>query len=119
MPRPPKYRVQFRMRIHTGQGVAIGPGKIALLEAIVQTGSITGAARQMGMSYRRAWLLVDDLNRAMRSPAVRTATGGARGGGTSVTAAGHELIRRYRSVEATAERMTASDLDAIKRLLAL
>ncbi|WP_299452292.1 LysR family transcriptional regulator [uncultured Pigmentiphaga sp.] len=113
-----KLRIQFRMRIYRDGGTAVGPGKIALLEAVVRTGSITAAAQEMGMSYRRAWLLIHELNRSLRRPAVATAVGGARGGGTTVTETGHEIIRRYRSVEAAAERAAAADLAALKRMLA-
>jgi len=111
-------RVQFRMRIYRDGGIAVGPGKIALLEAVLRTGSITAAAQEMGMSYRRAWLLVDELNRSLRQPAVETAVGGARGGGTALTETGVELIRRYRAVEATAREAAAEDLCALKRMLA-
>jgi molybdate transport system regulatory protein len=110
--------VQFRMRIYRHQGIAIGPGKVALIESIGETGSITAAARQLGMSYRRAWLLVDELNRSLRSPAVTTAAGGAHGGGTLLTPVGHELVRRYREVERTAHEACARDLAALVRLLA-
>jgi molybdate transport system regulatory protein len=79
--------------------LAIGPGKVALLEAIQQTGSITSSAKKLGMSYRRAWLLVDQTNRCLIRPAVQTAAGGRRGGGTSLTPVGVELIRRYRALE--------------------
>jgi len=111
-------RVQFRMRIYRDADIAVGPGKIALLEAIAQAGSITAAAQQLGMSYRRAWLLVDELNRALRKPAVESAAGGARGGGTVVTPTGLELIERYRAIEATAAAAAAADIAALRRLLA-
>ncbi|OVZ55610.1 ModE family transcriptional regulator [Pigmentiphaga sp. NML080357] len=113
-----KPRFQFRLRVYRDAAIAIGPGKIALLEAILQTGSITAAAQQMGMSYRRAWLLVDELNRSLREPAVESAVGGARGGGTMVTEAGKEIIRRYRSIEATAQAAAAEDIEAMTRMLA-
>ena len=70
------FNVKFRLRIYRDEGIAIGPGKIALVEAIAETGSISAAARHLGMSYRRAWLLVDELNRALRKPAVVGAAGG-------------------------------------------
>ena len=79
--------------------LAIGPGKVALLEAIGQTGSITASAKKLGMSYRRAWLLVEETNRCLNRPAVETAAGGQHGGGTSLTPAGVELVRRYRALE--------------------
>lgn len=92
------------VRFHIRDGdrateLAIGPGKVALLEAIEQTGSITSSAKKLGMSYRRAWLLVDETNRCLVRPAVQTAAGGQRGGGTSLTPVGVELVRRYRALE--------------------
>ena len=95
-----KAEVRFHIRDRAAQSaLAIGPGKIALLEAIEQTGSITASAKKLRMSYRRAWLLVDETNRCLVRPAVRTATGGQRGGGASLTPAGIDLIRRYRALE--------------------
>ena len=63
-------RVQFRLRVVRGDDIAVGPGKVDLLEAIARDGSITVAARSLGMSYRRAWLLVDTMNRSFRGPVV-------------------------------------------------
>jgi molybdate transport system regulatory protein len=94
----PEVRFHIRDRGHETK-LAIGPGKVALLEAIAQTGSITSSAKKLGMSYRRAWLLVDETNRCLVRPAVQTAAGGQRGGGTSLTPVGVELIRRYRALE--------------------
>lgn len=79
--------------------LAIGPGKVALLEAIDETGSITSSAKRLGMSYRRAWLLVEETNRCLVRPAVETVSGGRRGGGTALTPLGVELVRRYRALE--------------------
>lgn len=111
-------KVQFRLRIYQGDSIAIGPGKVALLEAIAETGSISAAARQLGMSYRRAWVLIDETNRSLASPAVATAAGGAHGGGTALTPVGDALVRHYRAVEATARTAAAPDLAALTRLLA-
>lgn len=113
-----KSKVQFRLRIYRDDSIAIGPGKIALLEAIAETGSISAAARQFSMSYRRAWLLVDEMNRALAKPAVNTAAGGSFGGGTVLTPVGEELIKRYRAVESVARTAAAIDIAAITRLLA-
>lgn len=110
--------VQFRLRIHRDEDVAIGPGKVALLEAVAECGSISAAARQLGMSYRRAWLLLDELNRALRSPAVSTATGGSHGGGATLTPVGEEIVRRYRAIESHARVACAGDIAALSRLLA-
>ena len=94
----PGVRFHIRDRVKRSDP-AIGPGKIALLEAISRTGSITAAAKLLGMSYRRAWLLVDETNRCLVRPAVQTIAGGERGGGTSLTPAGAQLVQRYRAVE--------------------
>ena len=108
---------RFRLRINKGEEIAIGPGKVALLEAIVAAGSITAAAKDLGMSYRRAWLLVDDMNRCFRKPVVDSAKGGKEGGGTVVTATGLEVIALYRGIEAQARKSTANDLARLRRLL--
>lgn len=106
-----------KIRILIGAVVAIGPGKADLLQAIARTGSISAAARAMGMSYRRAWLLVDALNAAFRRPLVETVTGGRRGGGARVTELGEEVLRRYRAMEARASRSVASDLKRFAGLI--
>ena len=113
-----KSRVQFRLRIYRDESIAIGPGKIALLEAIAETGSITAAGRQLGMSYRRAWMLIDETNRALSAPAVSTAAGGAHGGGSALTPVGEQVVRHYRAIESTARVAAAADITALTRLLA-
>lgn len=113
-----KSKVQFRLRVYRDDTIAIGPGKVALLEAVAETGSISAAARQLGMSYRRAWLLIDETNRALASPAVNTAAGGVHGGGTALTEVGIALVTHYRAAENTARLATAADIAALKRLLA-
>ena len=113
-----KSKVQFRFRIYRDESIAIGPGKVALLEAIAETGSISAAARQLGMSYRRAWVLIDEVNRSLSSPAVNTSTGGAHGGGAVLTSVGERLVRHYRAVESTARVAAAADITALTRLLA-
>lgn len=109
---------RFRFRITVGELVAIGPGKIALLDAIGQTGSITAAAKSMGMSYRRAWMLLDALNGALAQPAVDSAKGGSHGGGSALTEVGHELLRLYRRIEHTAARANEADIARVLALLA-
>jgi molybdate transport system regulatory protein len=91
-------------------GSRIGPGKAALLESVQSTGSISAAARAMGMDYKRAWLLIESLNNAFTSPAVERATGGIGGGGATLTALGIDLIARYRRLEAAAAGLAADDL---------
>jgi molybdate transport system regulatory protein len=109
--------IQFRLRVLLGDDIAIGPGKVDLLEAIGATGSITAAAKTLGMSYRRAWLLVDTMNRCFMTPVVMTEAGGASGGGTRLTATGAEVVRRYRSMEAKAARAGSRDLAALMTLM--
>jgi molybdate transport system regulatory protein len=99
-----------------GECIAVGPGKIALLEAIDAAGSLTAAAKDLGMSYRRAWLLLDELNRSLRRPAVDSAKGGEHGGGSVLTEQGRALLEVYRRIEATA---TAACQDDIRRMLAM
>jgi molybdate transport system regulatory protein len=115
---PPRIKpvAKFRVRVTVGEVIAIGPGKVLLLEAVVETGSITSAAKHLGMSYRRAWLLLDELNRALRKPAVDSAKGGQHGGGSLVTDTGLQLIALYRGIEETAARACQPEL---KRLVAL
>ena len=93
---------KLRLRILFGPEIAVGPGKVALLAAIAETGSISAAARSLGMSYRRAWLLADTMNRCFRSPVVEAAPGGRGGGGARVTALGREMLERYQAMEKTA-----------------
>lgn len=111
--------VRFRMRIMTGDTIAIGPGKIQLLEAIQQTGSLTAAARHIDMSYRRAWILVDELNQALKKPAVESAKGGEHGGGSVLTPVGQRLVAQYRRIEAAAAATCKAEIRAITNLLAL
>lgn len=100
--------LSIRIDLHSGE--RIGPGKIRLLELIGTTGSISAAGRAMGMSYRRAWLLVDSLNRALGAPVVTTRQGGASGGGARVTELGRELIARYRALETETAAATRRQL---------
>lgn len=102
-----------RLRILFGHAVALGPGKANLLELIAETGSISSAARRMNMSYRRAWLLVDTMNRCFRSPLVETATGGKGGGGARITELGQEILHRYREMERKAIAAAMEDMQAI------
>jgi len=113
-----KSKVQFRLRIYRDDCIAIGPGKVELLEAIAETGSITAAAKHLGMSYRRAWMLIDEMNRSLAHPAVNTAAGGSHGGGTALTSVGEAIVKHYRAVESAARVASAPDLTALTRLLA-
>jgi len=106
-----------RVRIHIQfEGDhSLGPGKAQLLEAVAEHGSISAAARSMGMAYRHAWELIDDLNRCFREPVVRTSAGGRSGGGAHLTAFGEELVRRFRAMERAAGSAMADDLAALDR----
>ena len=107
-----------RLRILLGTGIAIGPGKADLLEAIARTGSISAAAREMGMSYRRAWTLVEVMNRSFSGPLVETLTGGSGGGGAQVTEFGADVLARYRAMETKAAISVAPEMKAFARLMA-
>jgi molybdate transport system regulatory protein len=103
---------QLSLRIDLPQG-RIGPGKIALLEAIDREGSISAAGRAIGMSYKRAWDLVDALNTLVGEPVVAASTGGYRGGGATLTDAGRKLVADYRAIERAAHRAAARRLAAL------
>ena len=107
LPARPQIRILFR------KAIAMGPGKADLLRAIEETGSISAAARTLGMSYRRAWLLVDTMNQCFKSPVVETLTGGQKGGGARVTDLGHEVLRRYLEMEAKATGQRAEGTGAV------
>ena len=109
---------KLRLRILFGPEIAVGPGKIALLDAIAETGSISAAARRLGMSYRRAWLLIDTMNRCFREPVIETASGGKGGGGARITAIGEEVLRRYRIMEETAVTSVRDQITEFSSLLA-
>lgn len=108
---------RLTLRLDFANGSQIGPGKIRLLEAIGQTGSIAAAGRSMGMSYRRAWLLVDQINRAFTQPAVTGQTGGSGGGGTALTDWGRDLVTLYRQAEADSLRANAAALARMEGML--
>lgn len=101
------------LRIDLTPDQRIGPGKIALLEAIRDAGSISGAGRALRMSYRRAWLLVEDLNRTFAEPVVAAQAGGTRGGGAVLTEFGRELVACYRDLEREAQELAARRLDPL------
>jgi molybdate transport system regulatory protein len=100
----------IRIRVMAGDTIAFGPGKAELLQAIAHSGSISGAAREMGMSYRRAWLLVEQMNRSFRAPLVLTATGGAKGGGAQVTDLALDVLARYQAMQQKACAAARDDL---------
>src|SRR5215813_9603638 len=109
--------IRLTVRVDFGSDRALGPGKIRLLETIGETGSISQAGRSLDMSYRRAWLLVDDLNRCFREPVVTTQPGGAQGGGATLTDFGRGLIQKYRLIEKQAMAATKPQLHDLEASL--
>ena len=102
------------VRIDIDAGARIGPGKIELLETIHQSGSISAAGRAMEMSYKRAWDLVDEINRICRQAAVERQTGGKNGGGATLTRFGATLVARYRKIEKDATSAARKELEALR-----
>ena len=108
----------LRLRIVLRPGVAIGPGKADLLEAIGETASLTAAAKHCAMSYKRCWLLVQEMNDAFATPLVETIKGGmGGGGGTRLTALGQRVLERYRRMEADAGEAVASSMADLRHYL--
>jgi molybdate transport system regulatory protein len=117
MPRP-RANPSLHLRLDFGGERSLGPGKVRLLELVEETGSISAAGRSLKMSYRQAWLLIDELNRMFREPLVTSQIGGGGGGGAAVTKAGANVIRAYRDMERHAADASSTDIRALKRLLA-
>jgi molybdate transport system regulatory protein len=111
-------RPVLTIRVDFGPLGSLGPGKIRLMELISKHGSISAAGKEMGMSYRRAWLLVDDINQVFREPLVEKQTGGSGGGGARLTKLGRDVVGRYRAIEGAATTASAADLRALKASLA-
>lgn len=109
---------RISMRLDLGPGKRLGPGKISLLEAIRRQGSIARAGRDFSMSYRRAWLLVDELNRMFAEPLVETRGGGQGGGGAALTPEGERIVALYRTIERRTREGAAAELFAIEAALA-
>jgi molybdate transport system regulatory protein len=103
------------IRLDLGGGLRIGPGKVRLLEEIGRAGSISAAGRALGMSYRRAWELVEALNLGMGRPVAETAAGGAGGGGARLTELGQAVVQAYRAIEAEANATAADRLAELLR----
>lgn len=115
---PPPAQRKPRVRILMGELTAMGPGRADLIDAIDRTGSISAAAREMKMSYRRAWLLVETTNASFIEPLVVTNTGGSGGGGASVTEFGRGIVEHYRAMEQKAADSIASDFAVFGKLMA-
>lgn len=120
MPKPtakpkPAAFPRTRLRVYLAEDVMLGPGKADLLEGIAETGSIAAAGRRMGMSYKRAWQLVETLNGFFRAPLVTAATGGAKGGGAALTPLGAEVLARFRRMEAATVKACAAEIRALQK----
>ena len=102
-------RLKVKVQLYCGNEIAMGPGKADLLDAVGCQGSISAAARAMRMSYRRAWLLVDCMNRCWQHPLVRTAPGATHGAGARVTPFGQEVLAHYRALQAVLDGASTSD----------
>ena len=109
--------VQPRFRIFRGGDIALGPGKAELLALIRRTGSINQAARRMGMSYMRAWSLVQTMNRCFKKPLVLVSRGGEGGGGAELTEIGGQVVALYQQMEQAGLRATAAPWKQLRRLL--
>ena len=114
-----KNRITFkpRFRVMRGKEIALGPGKIDLLEAIRRASSISGAARDLGLSYKRAWDLVDIMNRSFKKPLVTPSAGGRGGGGSCLTRMGAHMVSLYRDMERKAETAISSEWKKISQAL--
>jgi len=109
--------IQLSLRLKFGDDRGIGPGKMRLLELIDEAGSISAAARALGMSWTRAWSLVQEVNATFCAPLVESHPGGAAGGGAKLTPTGYDVLRRYRAIEAQALASARADFEAIEALL--
>ena len=108
---------RFRLRLVFTPGEMLGPGKAELLERIAQTGSIAAAGREMGMSYKRAWQLVETMNAMFRDPLVESTRGGAKGGGAVVTDAGHTVLAEFRALEDVAQTAGSAHIRRLQAML--
>lgn len=107
--------IDLDLRIHLGDQIAIGPGKADLLESIQRTGSISAAGREMGMSYKHTWLLVESMNGCFQGALVQAVKGGKKGGGASLTSLGVEVLSCYRHMQAIAAEAIRPQVGEIKR----
>lgn len=119
MPAPtivdPPLSIDVGLRVHLGDQIAIGPGKAQLLASIQRTGSISAAGREMGISYKHAWLLVDSMNGCFRSALVEAVKGGKAGGGASLTSLGLEVLECYRHMQELAAEAIRPEVAKFKR----
>jgi molybdate transport system regulatory protein len=108
--------VMLRPHVSIGDMITFGPGKIELLRKVGEGHSISSAARALGMTYKRAWVLIDTLNRGFEKPVVETSSGGRGGGGARLTPLGEELVARYLALEAKVNAVTQEELTALAEL---
>lgn len=106
---------RLSIRIDLASGARIGPGKVAVLEAIAMAGSISAAGRSLKMSYRRTWELVEELNKSLGTAVVETAAGGSGGGGAVLTKAGKAVVSAYRAIELDTAEVARKHLLALNR----
>lgn len=106
---------EVRLRLVIDKEVGIGPGKIGLLEGIKQTGSIAAAGRQLDMSYKRAWYLVEAMNAHFDRPLVEASKGGKSGGGATLTQLGEDVLSAFREMEAATDKAIAPVLRRLRR----
>ncbi len=117
MPKTSNIRCRPRFRIMSGDLIALGPGKVDLLESIDNMGSISEAARQSNISYRRAWDMVDTMNQCFSDPLVESVTGGKGGGGATLTSLGKKVVEIYRNMEKKAGIATMEEWKSLKNHL--
>ena len=111
-------RLKLKLQLYCGDEIAMGPGKADLLEAIIREGSISAAGRALGMSYRRAWLLVDTMNRCFCAPLVETHPGGGKNAGARLTPAGEAALAAYRALSAQVEgRAAGADFATLQKAI--
>lgn len=115
VPRRPKPQTPVRLRVVLGNDLFLGPGKADLMEEIMNTGSISAAGRRLGMSYKRAWTLVETLNGYFAEPLVIKAPGGKTGGGALLTPLGQDVLKRYRRMVAACDKAIAADVAALRK----
>jgi molybdate transport system regulatory protein len=109
--------VRIKIQIPHGDNIALGPGKADLLNAINHHGSISAAAKSMHMSYKRAWELVDVMNRSFKQPLISTSVGGSHGGGAALTDFGLEALQRYRALVAKSANSISAEIDGLLAML--
>lgn len=114
-----KVRTGLRLRIYVKPDVLLGPGRADLLEGIRETGSIAAAGRKMGMSYKRAWSLIETMNSEFGTDVVTGAKGGVHGGGSALTLLGEEIVKRYRSMEKATEAAIRADITALSKKISV